>query len=89
MSVVANTIGEHSFHAKQLADLTSGHFLGNRAYFFGGVQDEEEDEENISGTFFNDLYCLDLEKLNFNRSIFTLENISKEIIYRGSFSSYP
>lgn len=54
--------------------------IGNRAYFFGGVQDEEEDEENISGTFFNDLYCLDLEKLNFNR--ITLDGVKskKEVI---------
>jgi len=42
--------------------------LGNKAYFFGGVFDAEEDEESISGNFFNDLYCLDLEKLNFSRS---------------------
>ena len=42
--------------------------IGNRAYFFGGVFDDEEDEENILGSFFNDIYCLDLEKLNFTRS---------------------
>jgi hypothetical protein len=43
-------------------------FLGNRAYFFGGVHDDEEDDETLFGSFFNDLYCLDLEKLNFSRS---------------------
>lgn len=42
--------------------------IGNRAYFFGGVFDDEEDEENILGSFFNDIYCLDLEKLNFTKS---------------------
>ena len=42
--------------------------IGNRAYFFGGVFDDEEDEENIHGSFFNDIYCLDLEKLNFTKS---------------------
>lgn len=43
--------------------------LGNRAYFFGGVHDDEEDEESIRGSFFNDLYCLDLDKLSFSRSV--------------------
>ncbi|XP_046437306.1 kelch domain-containing protein 4-like [Daphnia pulex] len=52
--------------------------IGNRAYFFGGVHDEEEDEENISGSFFNDLYCLDLEKLNFNRIILDGVKAKKE-----------
>lgn len=32
------------------------------AYCFGGVFDIEDEEENISGNFFNDLYQLDLEK---------------------------
>jgi len=51
--------------------------IGNRAYFFGGVFDDEEDEENIHGSFFNDIYCLDLEKLNFTK--ISLEGIkSKE-----------
>lgn len=36
----------------------------NNAYTFGGVFDVEEDEEDITGTFFNDLHGLDLEKLN-------------------------
>lgn len=36
----------------------------NNAYVFGGVFDLEENEEDISGTFFNDLYGLDLEKIN-------------------------
>lgn len=35
----------------------------NRAYTFGGVLDtEKEDDDDISGTFYNELYCLDLEK---------------------------
>ncbi|CAH0546671.1 unnamed protein product [Brassicogethes aeneus] len=33
------------------------------AYCFGGVFDIEEDEEDISGNFYNDFYQLDLEKL--------------------------
>lgn len=33
----------------------------NTAYCFGGVYDEEEDED-LSGVFFNDCYSLDLEK---------------------------
>lgn len=32
------------------------------AYAFGGVVDnEEEDEEDLDSTFFNDLYCLSLD----------------------------
>lgn len=34
----------------------------NTAYCFGGVFDEEEDED-LCGNFFNDSYSLDLEKL--------------------------
>lgn len=34
----------------------------NLAYIFGGVLDSEEDEEDLTGSFFNDLYALDLEK---------------------------
>ncbi|GLV33972.1 uncharacterized protein CBL_11145 [Carabus blaptoides fortunei] len=33
------------------------------AYCFGGVFDVEDDEEDISGTFFNDMYTLDVEKM--------------------------
>ncbi|KAH8019470.1 hypothetical protein HPB51_019492 [Rhipicephalus microplus] len=33
----------------------------NRAYFFGGVQDQEM-EETLVGHFFNDLFCLDMDK---------------------------
>lgn len=32
----------------------------NQALLFGGVHDEEKDEEE--GTFYNDLFALDLEK---------------------------
>ncbi|XP_071443811.1 kelch domain-containing protein 4 isoform X2 [Hetaerina americana] len=35
----------------------------NMAYLFGGVFDVEEGEEDLCGTFFNDLYVLDLEKI--------------------------
>lgn len=34
----------------------------NTAYCFGGVFDNEEDED-LFGNFFNDCYCLDLDKL--------------------------
>lgn len=34
----------------------------NLAYMFGGVFDEEENDEDLKGTFFNDLVALDLEK---------------------------
>lgn len=33
------------------------------AFCYGGVFDIEEDEENLSGIFYNDFYQLDLEKL--------------------------
>ncbi|KAJ8951339.1 hypothetical protein NQ318_009273 [Aromia moschata] len=33
------------------------------AYFYGGVFDIEDDEENIAGNFFNDFHQLDLERL--------------------------
>ncbi|KAK9871490.1 hypothetical protein WA026_012862 [Henosepilachna vigintioctopunctata] len=33
------------------------------AYCFGGVIDEEDDEDNLTGHFFNDFYSLDMEKL--------------------------
>lgn len=39
----------------------------NNAYAFGGVFDVEESEEDISGTFFNDLHCLDLEKISWRQ----------------------
>ncbi|PSN46470.1 hypothetical protein C0J52_06872 [Blattella germanica] len=35
---------------------------GNKAYSFGGVFDIVEEEEDLAGTFYNDLYTLDLEK---------------------------
>ncbi|KAI0236404.1 Kelch domain-containing protein 4 [Lamellibrachia satsuma] len=34
----------------------------SNAVVFGGVFDEEEDEENLSGRFFNDLYDLEMDK---------------------------
>ncbi|XP_015585938.1 kelch domain-containing protein 4 [Cephus cinctus] len=38
----------------------------NQAYMFGGVFDEEENEEELHGTFFNDLISLDLEKFQWH-----------------------
>lgn len=35
----------------------------NTAICFGGVFDVEDDEEELSGKFFNDAHSLDLEKL--------------------------
>jgi hypothetical protein len=35
---------------------------GNKAYAFGGVWDVEEGEEDLAGTFYNDLFILDLDR---------------------------
>lgn len=35
---------------------------GNKAYAFGGVWDVEESEEDLAGTFYNDLFILDLDR---------------------------
>lgn len=37
----------------------------NQAFVFGGVYDDEDDDdnENLCGTFYNDLFALDVEKL--------------------------
>ena len=37
----------------------------DKAVLFGGVCDEE-DEDELEGTFFNDLYQLDLQKLSWH-----------------------
>lgn len=45
------------------ASLATG--SGERAYMFGGVydqEDEDDDEGGLRGTFYNDLYLLDLKK---------------------------
>lgn len=34
---------------------------GNKAFCFGGVFDEEEDDEQLEGKFYNDMYMLDME----------------------------
>lgn len=34
----------------------------NQALVFGGVYDNDEDDETLRGTFYNDLFALDLEK---------------------------
>ncbi|XP_003396468.1 kelch domain-containing protein 4 isoform X1 [Bombus terrestris] len=38
----------------------------NLAYLFGGVFDEEDNEEELRGTFYNDLVALDLEKFQWH-----------------------
>ncbi|XP_059160782.1 kelch domain-containing protein 4-like [Physella acuta] len=35
---------------------------GNKAFLFGGVYDEEDDDEDLESVFFNELWSLDLEK---------------------------
>lgn len=37
--------------------------VNKQAYTFGGVFDVEDDDEDIAGNFYNDLFCLDLEKI--------------------------
>lgn len=44
----------------------------NLAYLFGGVFDEEDDEEELRGTFYNDLVALDLEKLQWNTGKYSI-----------------
>lgn len=41
----------------------------NLAYLFGGVFDKEDNEEELNGTFYNDLMALDLEKLQWKTAI--------------------
>lgn len=36
--------------------------LGEKVYLFGGVFDQTEEEEELEGQFYNDLYQLDLKK---------------------------
>lgn len=38
----------------------------NLAYLFGGVFDEEDNEEELRGIFYNDLVALDLEKFQWH-----------------------
>uniref|UniRef100_A0A0B7A3Z8 DUF4110 domain-containing protein n=2 Tax=Arion vulgaris TaxID=1028688 RepID=A0A0B7A3Z8_9EUPU len=42
--------------------MTAVFAAGNKAFLFGGVFDEEEDEEDLEGVFYNELWSLDLEK---------------------------
>lgn len=53
-------IGGASLSLRCSMPMASG--TNNVAYCFGGVFDEEEDED-LLGSFYNDLYSLDLEKL--------------------------
>jgi len=39
--------------------LIPGH---NKAYLFGGVYDEEQGEDDLTSTFYNDLFMLDMEQ---------------------------
>lgn len=34
----------------------------NKAFLFGGVYDEEHGEDDLTSTFYNDLYMLDMEQ---------------------------
>lgn len=34
----------------------------NKAYVFGGVYDEEQGEDDLTSTFYNELYMLDMEQ---------------------------
>lgn len=34
----------------------------NKAYLFGGVYDEEQGEDDLHSTFYNDLFMLDMEQ---------------------------
>ncbi|XP_076286943.1 kelch domain-containing protein 4 [Lasioglossum baleicum] len=43
----------------------------NLAYMFGGVFDEEDNEEELHGTFYNDLVALDLDKLQWHTVMVT------------------
>lgn len=36
------------------------------AYMFGGVYDEEDNDEELHGTFFNDLVAFNLSKLQWH-----------------------
>lgn len=36
--------------------------VGEKVYLFGGVFDQTEEEEELEGQFYNDLYQLDLKK---------------------------
>lgn len=46
----------------------------NLAYLFGGVFDEEDEDEELHGTFYNDLMALDLEKLQWHEGEFVSYN---------------
>jgi len=56
------TIKQHGVRPSQRCGFTLVATPGNRALFFGGVFDEEEDEESVKGRFYNDMYSLELEK---------------------------
>jgi hypothetical protein len=45
---------------------------GNKAYAFGGVWDVES-EEDLAGTFYSDLYILDLDKTLWRTGNFSIQ----------------
>jgi hypothetical protein len=48
---------------------------GGKAYAFGGVRDEEG-EEDLAGTFLNDAYSIDLESNLWRTGTWLLTNVS-------------
>lgn len=58
---VQTKIGGIRFSSRCGMSITAA--ANNSAYCFGGVFDEEDDDEDLCGNFFNDFYSLDLEKL--------------------------
>jgi hypothetical protein len=47
---------------------------GNKAYAFGGVWDIEMSEEDLAGTFYNDLHILDFDKILWRTGIVLSNN---------------
>ncbi|ESO01925.1 hypothetical protein HELRODRAFT_65936, partial [Helobdella robusta] len=47
----------------------------NKAVLFGGIRDDEEDEENVEGSCFNDMYLLEIDKCRWHPLI--LRNVKK------------
>lgn len=49
----------------------------NKAYLFGGVYDEEHGEDDLTSTFYNDLFMLDMDENipTWRLSILNLSNI--------------
>lgn len=58
--------------------------VANQAFVFGGVYDDNNDaeEEDLRGTFYNDLFMLDLEKLHWR--VVTLTRRRETIVTGGT-----